>query len=365
MHKVELNYLVKENNDKENAVLLEVRLTNFSNTSIYFLKKGTPFEKVLSDCIIIKFSNEKKISFDGYFVKSGSVINHDIIKINPNTSISTTIRISDSYQVSASGYYTIKADESNFYFSKSKRALKNKIKNNLLQVEIINNVVKYNSKDKFIYIKTIGELNRKTDDEIKSPNDRFENGDDKQKKIILDVENKIIEFLQPLIDNGITVDKYFLKWFGCDISCEDVNSIRSNYIKILSKIKNKDIQYYFHSKNDNGDEPNDYAITTQGGKSISIYSTRFWLPKTLSGFNSQIGTLIHEYSHIACFTDDKGGNNINTCLNTACNDVYKAIVNANNYEYYIEDLKWNPTTTNQFTCTKIPSVINPNFCPPT
>ena len=78
-----------------------------------------------------------------------------------------------------------------------------------------------------------------------------------------------------------------------------------------------------------------FAYTYQGGP-LEIWLGRDYFAAPLIGRDSKAGTLIHETSHIVCFTDDHTYGYANAVALAASNPDL-AIDNADNYEYFAED----------------------------
>ncbi|MFE6709458.1 M35 family metallo-endopeptidase [Streptomyces sp. NPDC057695] len=62
----------------------------------------------------------------------------------------------------------------------------------------------------------------------------------------------------------------------------------------------------------------------------------FW-SAPMTGTDSKFGTLVHEWSHAKCSTEDFAYGEA-ACLNLAVTDPRKAIYNADNVEYFAEHL---------------------------
>lgn len=338
-NRVEIQYHFDDNSFIGEAISFTITLINHSNIELFLLKKGTPFANTLTDCFEVKYNNEQKvIIFDGLFIKAGQICESDIVSIKPNAPpISKKVLISDSYQVSRIGNYELKLKLPKLFISSNKSDLLNAAKRNTTDlIEITNPIFKFTIPNKIKKIKTIGEKNRRKKSNKSLGGIIFLNGTPAQKQIILDSTKLIIKKSVSFNLFSVT-DSRFLKWFGVHNQAE-FDQLKKRFILIFKKIKTDYIKYYFYSEGEYMDEPCDYASTSKCGDMINIYSSLFWSAGDDFSFNSKPGTIIHEFSHIYCDTDDDGGESITECRNCADNYPEVAIRCANNYELYVEEL---------------------------
>ena len=81
--------------------------------------------------------------------------------------------------------------------------------------------------------------------------------------------------------------------------------------------------------------PNIYGYFDPKYNEINLCELYYNAPMT--GENSKMGTIVHEMSHAAAKTEDHEYGHVK-CLSLAINDQDKACNNADNFEYYCEEL---------------------------
>lgn len=141
----------------------------------------------------------------------------------------------------------------------------------------------------------------------------------------------------------VTNDALYKKWFGTYTSSNfDVvrrTAARAKPNRVCKTCFFSSSGYYPNVAPDTVATASYYPGTNSVG--ITLFP-KFW-KMPFSGQDSQIGTLVHEYSHGYSNTDDfeYGAQN---CLKLARNDPSKAIRNADNYQFYVEELLGNVAT---------------------
>lgn len=118
-------------------------------------------------------------------------------------------------------------------------------------------------------------------------------------------------------------------WFGTS-HVSDATKVFKQMGEILQKYK---ITYIFGGKHCDSET---YAYTFKGTRKIYLCK-RYARAKTLSGFDNKMGIITHELSHALTHTDDK------VYGQSACKQLAKkasrvAVKNADNYEYFVETL---------------------------
>jgi hypothetical protein len=314
------------------SINLHFKIENKYNKDLFFISENTPFDSYITDCFIIKYNNEHTVDFDGRFVKK---IDHtEIIQLKAGETISKIIPVSESYQISKKGSYSIYFNSSKFNISDNKYELIGRKCNfNIINsglIEINNEACSFLINEKFGFIETLGEKFRLKDNNKKAGDIVVRNGSSKQKDILKRIYNEILIFSADL---NLKHDDLYKMWFGVP---DNVTYVSNKYSSIFSLMENKSTEFYI-VVDESENMSNLIAETTKGGKRIVIYKN-FW-DLTDYAFNSKFGTLIHEFSHIICSTVDSE-NEIECTRLLAKIDVNRAINSANNYEYYIEDLLW-------------------------
>lgn len=88
-------------------ILLNSKITNFSNSNYVFLPWGTPFEdRYTNDCLTIVHKG-KTIPYSGMMVKRIPPKESDYVTVKPNTEFNKTTNILDGYQINQIGTYRV------------------------------------------------------------------------------------------------------------------------------------------------------------------------------------------------------------------------------------------------------------------
>ncbi|WP_017721273.1 M35 family metallopeptidase [Kamptonema formosum] len=132
----------------------------------------------------------------------------------------------------------------------------------------------------------------------------------------------------------------FFKWFG-SINTANLATVRDRVIyPMVRQLENNSVTIECGGADC---ERRDFAYVTAPGAGlgvgiiINLCEAFFTAP--LYGTNSQVGTLLHEISHLVGNTNDhKYGQS--RCLELAKTNPLEAINNADNYEYYLESFHY-------------------------
>lgn len=164
--------------------------------------------------------------------------------------------------------------------------------------------------------------------------------------------------------------KRFVKWFGQKTTSDnnfDYDPVTNKVSKLSHGFSNATVNVYRYTGLPGLGCPVDFcddtlaaAVTPQnptfrhaetggaGGHKL-IVCPDFWhapiMGRTYSPDDTQLGTLMHEMTHMFAGTDDKGSDGTDAtaygeanCLNNAMHAVDRARMNADNYMYYLTEL---------------------------
>lgn len=335
-NKIEFNYSISDIDYRNLNINLDFSVYNNSEVTVYFSRRNTPFDNYLDNCFEILFNNDSVLRFDGYYVKRFDENADDIITLKPKEKLSTRINISDSYNFSLIGNYTISYKVKNFKYYINIHSFF-KYKEQCHSFELINPSASFQFTQKSLLFTTIGErfriLNK---DFILTDRIQFINSNDEQKHKIIDLIDEIIHFFNHTFQ--LNQDKLFIKWFGEKFD-ENLEKVKNNFLFIFDKVETKNVSFIIDN-NLKSNQNDWYAVTYYNSNSITLFPP-FWNKSMDKGFNSKLGILIHEFSHMACESND---NSTSVCdsLGLAKHNPDEAITSANNYEYYVEDLLWSP-----------------------
>lgn len=328
---IEIRYQQKDSCiDDKSLVIIEFELINKSKSDVYVLKRGTPFDGILNNCFIVKYNDELDVKYIGSLLKSANyIIESDVLHISARSNLKNEIIIQNNYHINKIGKYSLEFKISNLVISYDLKSLLNETciyDANKIHFDIINPIFYFNVNKIPVFIKQ--------NHNIFIDNNFIKyiahNGTPEQILLINELEKEVVSKLENL---NISFDDLFKLWFGNNNI--NLQIIIDNFNNIKNKIVSKSIEYKFFDM-DNSDD--DYAVAVLEFDKIYLYPKFFYrTPKY--GFDSQFGTLIHEFSHHACHTDDIE-RNISCSKKLALNYPDRALCAANNYEYYVEDLFW-------------------------
>lgn len=165
-------------------------------------------------------------------------------------------------------------------------------------------------------------------------------------RLLLGKANSAIVSLQKysLEQNYETKDQQeanrFVKWFG-PINAQSLATVRDRVIyPMVRQLENKSVTIECGG---NDCERGDFAyVTAPGaglGNEIIIHLCQAFFTAPLYGTDSQVGTLLHEISHLVGNTEDHRYQQ-EDCLKLARNNPAKAMNNADNYQYYLESFHY-------------------------
>jgi hypothetical protein len=328
MNAIEFLYHVSNLDTSSKSIVLEFKIINHSEKDIYFSRRNTPFDSYISNCFNVVFNNDILIKFDGLFVKRSTESEADILLLKAGMTMETSVKISESYSFSMIGNYKINYNSSYFRFSLGAQTLLDYKSYSCNFFVIVNSPYLLTLPLKFDSIPTIGDKFRR-DEKMESTGIRFTNTTKSQEEIILKLTKNIIDLNKPFV---LTNNKLFEMWFG-NYNVSNFELVDRNFIFIFSEISKENINYTISDF-----DTDFFAETTFHGDTITLFP-KFWYKAKDSGFDTKLGILIHEFSHISCETTDLSGS-VDDSLNLAKNSPEEAINAANNYEYYIEDLLW-------------------------
>ena len=130
---------------------------------------------------------------------------------------------------------------------------------------------------------------------------------------------------------GASSPALYVTWFGKDDDARR-KTVTTNYMDIRSTMQSEQLTYDLTGI---GCQSGWYAYTYHGARTVHLCEA-FW-PAPATGPDSQAGTLVHEWSHaVACTEDIAYGRT--GCQALARSKPDEAINNADNYEYFAEDV---------------------------
>lgn len=145
-----------------------------------------------------------------------------------------------------------------------------------------------------------------------------------------EIITKAFDHSRRMVDYAIHIknDKLFVKWFGNNNQLQ----IKSNFMRIQNAMYSKNVVFDCFSN------MNVYAYVSPQMFYHVYLANKFWNAE-MDGYNSMAGTIVHEFSH---FTDTVESHDTHIMysegLSIAKGMPQLAAINANNYEFYAEEL---------------------------
>mmetsp|Transcript_9474 Transcript_9474/g.13721 ORF Transcript_9474/g.13721 Transcript_9474/m.13721 type:complete len:141 (+) Transcript_9474:1531-1953(+) len=131
--------------------------------------------------------------------------------------------------------------------------------------------------------------------------------------------------------NSLNTNTRYTEWFGLDTLSVNVNIIKTHFTAIKDVFLKAEMRFDCTCT-----DPGVYAyVFTDDAYKIYLCGA-FWSAPA-NGYDSKMGTLVHEASHftVVAGTNDWAYGQSN-CLNLAKTDASKAVTNADSHEYFCE-----------------------------
>ena len=337
-------------------IMCTFRLTNNGQRDYSVLKWRTPLDGLRSDCLAIT-RNGKRIPYDGIYIKRGIPGPDQFLLLAPGQTVSSTFDVSEGYDMTKAGNYSIAVDtileyalgsvdgfnvagqssiQTNIAFLSSPvevfhimgnshtkitsgqraRNLENRNQfferrfSRLLRGRNNNNILKVGIDDAplNVVVKRCSAAQRRITKEAHLAAYRY------AKSAILELQNN--EAMAKL-------------WFGKS----HVSSAINVFDKMTEILQKDTVTYVYGGKHC---KPDTFAYTFHGTRKIFLCNEYQKSPK-LAKFDSKMGILTHELSHAICYTNDIVYG-ISACKKLAKKASRRAVRNADNYEYFVETL---------------------------
>lgn len=339
---IECELIVQKEYSSTESAPITVRLKNNSKKPIRLLVWNTPFDGLNSDFLDIRPAkfNAKRIPYQGILVKRGNPKEDNYLNISPDGSTEVPINIFDGYSIPREGEYTIRVS---FFLSYHQNNSEEIIlcKSDKHVINFANTTIKKSGSFNANFKRVKKDLFK---DDIDLNKDIFEINTDEiyedlKEKNIRDIIKKSLECIKKALEHlsSKISSPTYIEWFGTFapyrwqevyFSCLDMYIYLTNCtVKVIDYgdccdegTKNEKVAYVFVGKPE-------------------IYLCKSFWDLEDCGRDSKLGVFLHELSHVAANTHDIG-NVINEklALLLAKDFPQKATWNANNYEFFFEDI---------------------------
>ena len=314
-------------------ITCHVTITNNHNKDYWLLMRKTPLEGLKSPIFSI-IMNGKVIRYDGPLFKRGQPSQKEYIRILAKSSLESVVDLSLVYSFSTVANYSVQLNARFHYF----------------EHDIANSSVQYISSAKHQFVLkdrggkpklTKGELlQRNSSQRLKSLlktqgliSPAFAgSGASSDRSTGAVAYSAAYNILHNSHQSVTSNPRLYKKWFGTT-SFLYPEAVKHTYIDIKSSMEDYQYTLYFHGPEC---EPLDYAYTFYKAKVVYLCEEYFNAPTV--GYNSKMGTIIHEMSHAVADTDDIAYGEAD-CQALAATNPSKAIRNADNYEFFSESIR--------------------------
>ncbi|MGY1761583.1 M35 family metallo-endopeptidase [Geodermatophilus sp. SYSU D00779] len=321
------------------TVGLEVR--NDGQQAVQFLAWGTPFEgDVAADFLIVRRDGEP-VEYDGQLVNRGDPLDEDYVFLAPGQSISAEVDISRLYAIDRPGDYEITLNPrlyDAFVVAGDTKAAP-RTRDTLEAHDIDGSTARFTVTPDGEPKLTLGASVRQAEGpEVRSAEDKaaapnFNGGTPAQQAVTRRAHDKAQQecglCLQQLTSATPSTNALFIEWFGV-FDQGRYDTVTSHFEDMRDFLANIQVTYDLTGT---GCRPNVYAYTFKGSRTVWLCALYHSAPE--SGTDSKFGTLIHEWSHAVCRTDDIAYG-VNACRALAKDDPARAVVNADSHEYFAE-----------------------------
>ncbi|OLY91818.1 Lysine-specific metallo-endopeptidase [Cnuella takakiae] len=343
MPSIQTRIIAPQQVNADGPVMVTFELTNNGPDDAYVLKRDMPLEGLKSDCLDVRVNGEK-VLYDGYFLKRSEANMEDFVLVKAGQTISETFDISLAYDMSTPGTYEIRFDGTKLVVISAearKRSMHEaKAAAALTQVENVPGVL---SQESNAVRQTIGAAMRTEAKKKRVGTEGFAMGLRKpavkganatQKTEIEAAHKAGYDYTIAAIGQVDNNNTYKL-WFG-EYTAARAGIVKDNYAKIKQRMETVEFTYDLTGSECTDDT---FAYTTIGGSTIWLCGLFWAAPPT--GFDSKAGTVVHEHSHASARTEDLIYRQ-DPCKELARTNPAKAIKNADNHEYFTEDVNTIP-----------------------
>jgi len=329
------------------VVNVTVTVTNRTGETQSFLRRGTPFADLFDAPMFAVERDGQPLTYLGRVVKYMPPRAEDFIELAPGESRSITVNLGDVFDLAAAGRYRVQlrapargaAGAASSGALEGNRSWAGRFGSNIVEFDIAPNAVRLFTPP----ARREGMVRPRATPN--SAGDTFTGCSAEEQAAVEDAIDKGCEeaaaaaaAAAAAVTNGAG-DENYAEWWGA-FNAGRAATVSANWDAIRDALcpsgSTKKMEYVCHGPDCT---PGVYAYVFPGTEPNTIYlCDGFWGAVTV-GFDSRPGVLIHEMSHLKAGTDDHAYGTT-ACRDLASTDPATAIDNADNYEYYAEDLNW-------------------------
>jgi peptidyl-Lys metalloendopeptidase len=336
---LELNSRQYRAQDREN---LRFTLTNNSNESVNVLKWKTPVEGINDDMFYVKKQEEAAV-YLGRIVKREAPKPEDYVTLDPNASISAEFDLTEVYDISKAGNYTVQYDSRILdiasgreepktlakRFSETSEFSTQSVRSNIVEFNLLEDRDPKQSKGVGLEWSEILSTEAEVSTFRACSTDQQNLLEDALKDAERIAKQSQSELSSTAESNRPNARRY-KEWFGT-YTGQNYNKVKSNFDKIVDAIANETIIF-------NCDCNEDHFAHVFPTRPYQIFLCNMFWDAPPTGTDSKAGTIVHELSHfnVVAGTDDNVyGQSL--CRQLARDNPAEAIANADSHEYFAEN----------------------------
>ena len=300
----------------EEDVLVTVTIFNPNRHTVRILKWFTPAEG-LEEALFKVTLDGQKVRYLGPVYKRPAITGKDYITLKAGESLVQTVNLGEYYDLSASGEYEIKYQVTSFnLYDEKGNAFK----------------FKSNLQSDAISAKVTGRKKPPPPPDPEPGDTAFSSCTIDQQAILLDARASASDLAsnsESYLLDGVQGPRY-TTWFGI-YNTTRYSTVTTHFSAISDAMDNAGITFSCKCK-----QP--YFAYVYPNDPYKIYLCKVFWQVSLTGTDSQAGTLIHEMSHFynVANTDDFVYGQTGA-MNLAITDPDDAVMNADNHEYFAEN----------------------------
>lgn len=321
-------------------ILLQVEVRNAGEERLQVLKSGTPLEgQINEDCLIVERGGER-IPYDGKRVHWADPPADAYALIGPGETLKGEVDISLAYSIDRPGDYTVTLNASFFDAFQVQDDQKNpprtrrEFKRHRFPSASVQFTVTEDGEPRSTEGEAARKRSRQADVSAREPN--FNGGTSDEQDEVATAHNNAQYFaalaVRQLEETTTDTNALYQTWFGA-FDQDRYNTVKGNFKKISDELLTTTVTYDLSGS---GCDPSWNAYTYDGSDTVWICNG-FWTMPPIDVVACQFSTVLHEWSHAFCGTEDYEYED-GPCQALANNDPAKAIDNADSYENFAERL---------------------------
>lgn len=309
--------------ESENVVI-NVTYSNPSDHTLRILKWFTPVDG-LEEPVFAITVNGKEVSYSGAIYKRPLPTGNDYINLKSGESITLPVILSDYYDFSETGKYVVRYDATSVYLFSEKSAA-NLSSESLTSAEIT--------------LKVAGKAPkvRPTPTPPPAGSTAFNACTTAQQSILVSARTEAKTYASTAWDYLLKMTagtSRYTTWFGA-YNTSRLDTVTMHFDSLATAWNTAGVTFDCKCRQN-------YYAYVYPNKPYTIYLCRVFWQAPLTGTDSQAGTLIHEMSHfytVASTQDYVYGQT--GAMSLAISDPAKAVMNADNHEYFAENNPFKP-----------------------